>query len=327
MSGVLRSAIRSCGAYLPRRIVTNKDLETLVETTDEWIVQRTGIHARHIAEGPETTGFMAAAAARQALDRAGLSPSDIDGGVIVATSTPDTTMPNVACRVQVELGLPQGMAMDVGAACGGFMYALVTADALIRAGQGRRFLVIGAEKFSAILDWSDRRTCVLFGDGAGAVVLEACEGRGDLKDRGVLCGTLHANGALRDILGTSGGVGTTGNSGKIIMEGQEVFRYAVRYMSEVVDETLAKAGLSAGDVDWLVPHQANIRIIEATARKLALPMERVVVALDRHGNTSAASIPLALSEALYDGRIKAGDLVVFEALGAGLTWGAALVRM
>lgn len=324
---VLRSAIRSCGAYLPRKSVSNADLEKFVDTTDEWIVQRTGIRARHIAEGEETTGFMAAAAARRALERAGLSPADIDGGVIVATSTPDTTMPNVACRVQADLDLPHGAAMDVGAACGGFLYALVTADALIRAGQGARFIVIGAEKFSAILDWKDRRTCVLFGDGAGAVVLEACEGRGDLADRGLLFGALHANGTLRGILGTSGGVGTTGSSGHILMEGQEVFRHAVRYMADVVEETLEKTGVEAKSIDWLVPHQANIRIIEATARKLNLPMERVVVTLDRHGNTSAASVPLALSEALYDGRIKPGDLVLFEALGAGLTWGAALVRM
>lgn len=324
---VLRTAIRSCGAYLPRKSVSNADLEKFVDTTDEWIVQRTGIHARHIAEGEETTGFMASAAARQALERAGLSPADIDGGVIVATSTADTTMPGVACRVQADLGLSHGAAMDVGAACGGFIYALVTADALIRAGQGARFLVIGAEKFSAILDWNDRRTCVLFGDGAGAVVLEACEGRGDLTDRGLLFGALHANGTLRGILGTSGGVGTTGNPGRIVMEGQEVFRHAVRYMADVVEETLEKTGIEAKSIDWLVPHQANIRIIEATARKLNLPMERVVVTLDRHGNTSAASVPLALSEALYDGRIKPGDLVLFEALGAGLTWGAALVRM
>lgn len=327
MNGVLRSVIKSCGAYLPRRIMTNADLEKLVETTDEWIVQRTGIRARHIAEGQETTGYMASAAARQALERSGLSPSDIDGGVIVATSTPDTTMPSVACRVQAELGLPHAAAMDVGAACGGFVYALVTADALIRAGQGRRFLVIGAEKFSAILDWSDRRTCVLFGDGAGAVVVEAAEGQGDLSDRGLLFGTLHANGELRGILGTSGGIGTTGGSGRIVMEGQEVFRHAVRYMADVVEETLERTGLAPGAIDWLVPHQANIRIIEATARKLRLPMERVVVTLDRHGNTSAASIPLALSEALYDGRIKPGELVLFEALGAGITWAAALVRM
>lgn len=324
---ILRSAIRSCGAYLPRKSVSNADLEKFVDTTDEWIVQRTGIRARHIAEGEETTGFMASAAARRALERAGLSPSDIDGGVLVATSTSDTVMPGVACRVQADLGLPHGAAMDVGAACGGFIYALVTADALIRAGLGRRFIVIGAEKFSAILDWKDRRTCVLFGDGAGAVVLEACEGRGDLTDRGMLFGALHANGALRGILGTSGGVGTTGSSGHILMEGQEVFRHAVRYMADVVEETLEKTGIAAKAIDWLVPHQANIRIIEATARKLNLPMERVVVTLDRHGNTSAASVPLALSEALYDGRIKRGDLVLFEALGAGLTWGAALVRM
>jgi 3-oxoacyl-[acyl-carrier-protein] synthase-3 len=269
---------------------------------------------------------MATQAARRALDRAGLTGADIDG-VILGTSTPDLTVPGVAVSVQGALGVGLGPCFDVQAACSGFLYALTVADSLIRTGQGQRFLVIGAEKFSSILDWTDRRTCVLFGDGAGAVVLAADEsGSGTLEDRGVLKSILHSNGRLRDILRTSGGTASTGTVGHILMDGQEVFRHAVTCMAGAVDEILRETGVDAGAIKWLLPHQANIRIIEAIARKLSLPMDRVIVTLDRHGNTSAASIPLAMAEAMEDGRIQPGDLVLIEAMGAGLSWGAALVR-
>ncbi len=322
----LRSVIVSSGLYLPERVLTNAELEAMVDTTDEWIVQRTGIRQRHVANETETTSFMATQAARRALDRAGLTGADIDG-VILGTSTPDLTVPGVAVSVQGALGVGLGPCFDVQAACSGFLYALTVADSLIRTGQGRRFLVIGAEKFSSILDWTDRRTCVLFGDGAGAVVLAADEsGSGTLEDRGVLKSILHSNGRLRDILRTSGGTASTGTVGHILMDGQEVFRHAVTCMAGAVDEILRETGVDAGAIKWLLPHQANIRIIEAIARKLSLPMDRVIVTLDRHGNTSAASIPLAMAEAMEDGRIQPGDLVLIEAMGAGLSWGAALVR-
>ncbi len=318
----IRSTILSCGAYLPPRILTNADLEKMVETSDEWIVQRTGIRERHLCGDDEATSDMAIKAGRQALEKAGLSGADIDG-VIVATATPDLTFPSVAVAVQAELGIQQGPAFDVAAACAGFVYGMSVADGLIRSGQAKRLMLIGAEKFSTIVDWEDRTTCVLFGDGAGAVILEADESG---EDRGILSTHLHANGDLRNILYATGGPGTTGECGKIIMDGKEVFRHAVNYMSDIVAEVLEHNGTGPEEIDWLVPHQANIRIIEATAKKLKMPMEQVVVTVDRHGNTSAASIPLALAEAVNDGRIKRGDMILFEALGGGLTWGAALAR-
>ncbi|HEY8191666.1 MAG TPA: beta-ketoacyl-ACP synthase III [Alphaproteobacteria bacterium] len=321
----IRAFIRSCGSYLPERILTNKELEKIVDTSDEWIVQRTGIRERHIAADGETTADMAIAAARRALDSAGLKGGDIDG-VIVATSTPDTTFPSVAVKVQAALGVKGGPSFDVHAVCAGFVYALTVADSLIRTGAAKRLLLVGAEKMSAIVDWKDRATCVLFGDGAGAVVLEAMEGKGTIEDSGILSSHLHADGTLKDILYVDGGVSSTQTSGHIVMEGKEVFRHAVGAMSDVVDEVLTHNKIDAGQIDWIVPHQANIRIIESTGKKLGIPMERVVVTVDRHGNTSAASIPLALCEAVAAGRIKKGDLMLLEALGGGLVWGAALVR-
>jgi 3-oxoacyl-[acyl-carrier-protein] synthase-3 len=321
----IRSVITACGSYLPAQTVTNADLEKKVDTTDEWIVQRTGIRERHIAADGETTGDMAIAAGRAALAAAGLGGTDI-GGVIVATSTPDNTFPSVAAKVQAALGIPPGPAFDVQAVCSGFVYGLTVADSLIRTGAAKRFLLIGAEKMSALLDWNDRTTCVLFGDGAGAVILEAQEGAGTGQDRGVLSTHLYADGRLRDILYTSGGTSSTGDSGFVKMEGKEVFRHAVSLMADIVGEVLAENKIAPDDIAFLVPHQANIRIIEATAKKLDMAMDRVVVTVDRHGNTSAASIPLALAAAVGEGRIKKGDLLLMEALGAGLTWGAALVR-
>ncbi len=322
----LRSVIRACGMYLPDRVMTNADLEKIVDTTDEWIFQRTGIKSRHIAAEGQTTSGMATAAALNALKNGGLTPDDIDA-VIVATSTPDTTFPSVAIRVQAALGIKPSPVFDMQAACSGFVYGLTVADSLILSGKAKRVLLIGAEKMSSILNWEDRTTCVLFGDGAGAVVIEADKsGQGTLADRGIHATHMFANGALSEILYTSGGPSTTGDSGFIVMEGKEVFRHAVQYMAEVVHKVLESTGVSPDQIDWLVPHQANIRIIEATAKKLGLPMERVVLTVERHGNTSAASIPLALCEAVTDGRIKKGDMVLFEALGAGLTWGAVLAR-
>lgn len=321
----LRSVITGCGSYLPAQIVTNADLEKKVETTDEWIVQRTGIRQRHIAAEGQTTGDMAIEAGRAALAAAGLTGADI-GGVIVATSTPDNTFPSVAAKVQAALGIPPGPAMDVQAVCSGFVYGLTVADSLIRTGLAKRFLLIGAEKMSALLDWNDRTTCVLFGDGAGAVILEAQDGAGTVQDRGVLSTHLYADGRLRDILYTSGGTSSTGDAGFVRMEGKEVFRHAVQLMADIVGEVLERNKVTPDDIAFLVPHQANIRIIEATAKKLDMSMDRVVVTVDRHGNTSAASIPLALCAAVAEGRVKRGDLLLMEALGAGLTWGAALVR-
>jgi 3-oxoacyl-[acyl-carrier-protein] synthase III len=322
----IRSVIAGCGAYLPQTILTNADLEKRVDTTDEWIVQRTGIRQRHISRDDEPSSMMAAMAAREAMKQGGFINSDIDG-VIVATSTPDTTFPSVAIRVQAALELPAGPAMDVNAACSGFIYALTVADNMITTGQCKRMLVIGAEKMSSILDWKDRTTCVLFGDGAGAVILEADAGaKGKSTDRGILSTHLYGDGRLKDILYTTGGTSTTGDAGFIVMEGREVFRHAVQFMADIVAEVLTRNQIKAEQIDWLVPHQANIRIIEATARKLDMSMDRVVVTVDHHGNTSAASIPLALCEAVKDGRVKKGSLILLEALGAGLTWGAALVR-
>jgi 3-oxoacyl-[acyl-carrier-protein] synthase-3 len=322
----LRTTILSCGSYLPARVLTNADLEKMVDTSDEWIVQRSGIRERHIARDDETTADMAIEAARRALVNAGLNGADIDG-VIVATSTPDTTFPSVAVKVQAALGVGQGPCFDVQAVCAGFVYALTVADSLMRTGATKRLLLIGAEKMSSIINWQDRTTCVLFGDGAGAVVLEAdTTGKGTIDDRGILSTHLHADGTLKDILYVNGGVSSTGVSGHIVMEGKEVFRHAVSAMADVVAEVLDHHGVGPDIIDWIVPHQANVRIIESTAKKLGLGMDSVVVTVDRHGNTSAASIPLALTEAVLDGRIKRGDVLLLEALGGGLVWGAALVR-
>ncbi|MBI4031318.1 MAG: ketoacyl-ACP synthase III [Proteobacteria bacterium] len=316
-----RSVILSCGSYLPKKVLNNAELEKMVETTDEWITQRTGIKSRHVAGDGESTADMAVAAARQALERSGLKGSDIDA-VIVCTSTPDQTFPSVAVKVQAALDIPPGPAFDVQAVCAGFVYGLSVADNFIKGGQVRRVLLVGAEKMTSIIDWKDRTTCVLFGDGAGAVVMEAAEG----GDRGILSTHLHANGKLKDILYTSGGTSTTHDSGHVVMEGKEVFRHAVQYMADVVAETLEHNKVKPDEIDWLVPHQANIRIIEATAKKLNMGMDKVIVTIHKHGNTSAASIPLALCEAVDSGKIKKGDLLLMEALGAGLTWGSALVR-
>ena len=316
----VRSVILSSGAYLPEKVMTNADLEKIVDTTDEWITQRSGIKSRHIAADDETTADLAIAAARDALERGDIDPQSIDG-VIVATTTPDQTFPSVAVKVQAALGLPVGLAFDVQAVCTGFVYALSTADNFIKAGQAKRILVIGAEKMSSIVDWEDRTTCVLFADGAGAVVLDAQDG-----ERGVLSSHLYANCELRDLLYTDGGPSSTRDSGNIIMHGREVFKYAVTYMADAVNEAHKENDVAANEIDWLVPHQANIRIIEGCAKKLDMQMDKVVVTVDRHGNTSAASIPLALHEAVADGRIQEGQLVLLEAMGGGLTWGSALVR-
>lgn len=313
---MLRSVIRSTGAYLPEKILTNAELEKQVDTSDEWIVQRTGIKERRIAADNQSTGDMAIEAGRQILKNAGLTGKDIDG-VIVATTTPDRVFPAVAVNVQQALGIPPGPAFDVQAVCSGFVYALAVANSFIITGQAKRLLVIGAEKMSSVVDWNDRTTCVLFADGAAGVILEVAEGKGDVKDRGILSTHLYANGAQQDLLYADD---------KIVMQGREVFKYAVQYMSDVVNEALEKNDITAAEVDWLVPHQANIRIIESTAKKLDLSMDKVVVTVDRHGNTSAASIPLALHEAVADGRIKKGQLLLLEAMGGGFTWGSALVR-
>jgi 3-oxoacyl-[acyl-carrier-protein] synthase-3 len=321
----IRSIIAGVGAYLPERIVSNAELSRSVETTDEWIRERTGIRQRHIAAPHETAAFMGAEAARAALKHAGAEPAEVDA-IILATSTPDQAFPATALRVQAALGITGGFGFDLAAACAGFIYALSVADSMIRVGQVRGVLVIGSEVYSRIMNWRDRGTCVLFGDGAGAVFLRAGKGSGSI-DRGILSTHLHAQGALGDILYVDGAVGRHDRPGHLVMNGREVFRHAVTRLAEAVDEALAANGLSRRDVDWLVPHQANLRIIDAMGRKLGLSSERVVITVDRHANTSAASVPLALSEACQDGRIRQGDLVLMEALGGGLTWGSALVRM
>ncbi len=321
-----RSVILSTGSYLPDKILSNKDLESIVDTTDEWIFQRSGIRERRIAADDQATGDMAIAAAKKALDGAGLTGTDIDG-VIVATTTPDRTFPAVAVKVQAALDIPVGIAFDVQAVCTGFVYAMSVADNFIRLGQAKRVLVVGAEKMSSILNWEDRGTCVLFGDGAGAIILEADEsGDGSIADRGIHSTHLYANGQQRDLLYTDGGPSTTKEAGCIVMQGREVFKYAVQYMADVVEEALAENDITSADVDWLVPHQANIRIIEATAKKLGLSMDKVIVTVEKHGNTSAASIPLALDEAVQASKIKKDDLLLIEGMGGGLTWGSALVR-
>lgn len=322
---MIRSVVRGFGTALPKRVLTNAELESMVDTSDEWIVQRTGIHQRYIAGEGETTASLGETAARAALDKAGLTAADIDL-IIVATSTPDNTFPATAVNIQNRLGMHHGFAFDVQAVCSGFVYAVTTADAYIRGGLAKRVLVIGAETFSRILDWTDRTTCVLFGDGAGAIVLEAQEGKGTVADRGVLTTQLRSDGAHREKLYVDGGPSTTGTVGHLRMEGREVFKHAVGMITDVVVSAFDATGFTAEDIDWLVPHQANKRIIDGSAKKLGIPLEKVVVTVDLHGNTSAASIPLALATAARDGRIKEGDVVLLEAMGGGFTWGAVLLR-
>ncbi|MFT2211701.1 beta-ketoacyl-ACP synthase III [Rhizobium giardinii] len=322
---MIRSVVRGFGASLPKRVMTNSEMEAKVDTSDEWIVQRTGIRQRHIAGDGETTASLGEAAARAALDKAGLTAADLDV-IIVATSTPDNTFPATAVNIQNRLGMHHGAAFDVQAVCSGFIYAVATADAYIRGGLARRVLVIGAETFSRILDWNDRTTCVLFGDGAGAIVLEAQEGSGTTADRGVLTAQLRSDGAHKEKLYVDGGPSTTGTVGHLRMEGREVFKHAVGMITDVIEAAFDATGTTAEDLDWLVPHQANRRIIDGSARKLGIPLDKVVVTVDLHGNTSAASIPLALNVAASDGRIKKGDLVLLEAMGGGFTWGSILLR-
>ncbi|MGE0744344.1 MAG: beta-ketoacyl-ACP synthase III [Rhodospirillales bacterium] len=322
---VVRSIVAGCGSYLPARVMTNAELAELVDTSDDWIVQRTGIRERHIAAEGELTSDLALAAAQAALAQAAMGPRDVDL-VVVATATPDETFPATATRVQARLGMTRGAAFDVQAVCSGFVYALNVADNFIRLGQAGTALVIGAETFSRILDWRDRTTCVLFGDGAGAVVLRAGEGTGTSRDRGVLSNHIHSDGRQHDMLYVDGGPSTTQTAGYLRMQGREVFRHAVANLAGVVEEALAANGLTAADVDWLVPHQANLRILDGTARKLGVSADKVIVTVDRHANTSAASIPLALDQGVRDGRIKPGDLLVLEAMGGGFTWGASVIR-
>ena len=315
-----RSVIAGVGSALPKRQVTNEELAKTVDTTDEWIVERTGIRNRYIAGDGETTASLATEAARSALEHAGVAATDLDL-IVLATATPDQTFPSTATKVQAALGINDCIAFDVHAVCTGFLYALSVADSMLRSGNARKALVIGAETFSRILDWEDRATCVLFGDGAGALVLSAEE-----SESGILSTKLHADGRHNDLLFVDGGPSTTGTVGKLRMKGREVFRHAVVNLAEVMTEVLDGAGLVPDDVDWVVPHQANARILEATARKLGLPAEKVVVTVDRHANTSAASVPLAFDTAVKDGRIKRGDVIVLEAMGGGFTWGAAALR-
>ena len=322
---MLRAVMEGAGAYLPERVVTNEELARTVDTSDEWIVERTGIRQRHLAGPHETAAFMGTRAAAAALAHAGAVPADVDA-IILGTSTPDQAFPATALGVQAALGC-RGFGFDVSAACSGFVYGLGIADAMIRAGQARGVLVIGSEVYSRILDWTDRNTCVLFGDGAGAVFLRAEEQRGGAGGRGILSTHLHAQGDLGPLLYVDGAVGRPDMSGHLRMNGREVFRHAVAKLSSAVEEALAANGLTQDEIDWLVPHQANRRIIDAMGRKLGLAADRVVMTVDRHANTSAASIPLALAEAWQDGRMKRGDLLVLEALGGGMTWGSALVRL
>jgi 3-oxoacyl-[acyl-carrier-protein] synthase-3 len=320
-----RSIVRGVGSYLPRRKLTNQDLEKLVDTSHDWIVQRTGIEERHIAEDDETTSVLGIKAAEAALADAGLTASDIDL-VICATSTPDYTFPSTATMIQTGLGMTHGAAFDLQAVCTGFVYAVATADKFLQSGSHKRALVVGAETFSRILDWNDRTTCVLFGDGAGALVLEAQEGEGNSADRGVLTSHLRSDGRYRDKLYVDGGPGSTKTTGVLKMEGREVFKFAVGMVADVVQDAFKATGTSAEELDWFVPHQANRRIITASADKLGIAQEKVVITVNKHGNTSAASIPLALDAARKDGRIKDGDLVMIEAIGGGFTWGSALIR-
>jgi 3-oxoacyl-[acyl-carrier-protein] synthase III len=316
----IHSVVLGTGSALPRRRVTNDELAQTVDTTDQWIVERTGIRARYVAGEGETTASLATDAARKALDHAGIAATDIDL-IVLATATPDQTFPSSATKVQATLGIDDCVAFDVHAVCTGFLYALTVADSMLRSGNAHKALVIGAETFSRILDWKDRATCVLFGDGAGALVLGAEE-----TESGILATRLHADGRHNDLLFVDGGPSTTGTVGKLRMKGREVFRHAVVNLAAVMNEVLAAAGLTSADVDWLVPHQANARILDATAKKLGLPKEKVVMTVAEHANTSAASVPLAFDTAVKDGRIKRGDVVVLEAMGGGFTWGAAALR-
>jgi len=316
----LRSVIKGTGSALPARRVDNAELAAMVDTTDEWIVERTGIRSRYIAGDGETTASLAAEAARKAIEAAGLQPADI-GLIVLATATPDQTFPSSATKVQALLGIDDCIAFDVHAVCTGFLYALTVADSMLRGGAGSRALVIGAETFSRIIDWEDRTTCVLFGDGAGALVLALEDG-----EAGILATKLHADGRHNDMLFVDGGPSTTGTVGKLRMKGREVFRHAVVNLADVLREVIEAAGHSPAEVDWVVPHQANSRILDATARKLGLASEKIIMTVDRHANTSAASVPLALDVAVRDGRIKRGDLLVLEAMGGGFTWGAAALR-
>ena len=321
----LRSVVLGCGAYLPKRVLSNEDLARMVETSDEWIVQRTGIRQRHVAAPGEFTSHLGIAAARAAIEDASIDPHSIDL-ILVATSTPDNTFPATAVSVQEGLGILGGAAFDMQAVCSGFVFGLATADALLKTGEYKRALVVGAETFSRILDWTDRTTCVLFGDGAGAVVLEAQDQSGHNGDRGILTSRLRSDGRYKAKLYVDGGPSSTGTVGHLRMEGREVFRHAVAMISDVVTDTLRETGYTTADIDWFVPHQANQRIIDGSAHKLGIDPKKIVSTVDRHGNTSAASIPLALDVARADGRIKPGDLVLLEAMGGGFTWGAVLLR-
>lgn len=320
----LRAVVKGVGHYLPERVVENAEFEATLDTNDEWIRARSGIERRHFVSEGETTSSMATAAANAALEMAGLAADGIDA-VIVATSTADLTFPSAATMVQAQLGMKSGFAFDIQAVCAGFIFALTNANALILSGQARRVMVIGAETFSRIMDWTDRGTCVLFGDGAGAVLLEAQEGEGVTSDRGILSTDLNSDGTQRDLLYVDGGT-STGTTGYLRMQGNQVFRHAVEKLSQTATTAMATAGITSEDVDWIVPHQANIRIIQGTAKKLGLPMDKVVVTVQDHGNTSAASIPLALSVGVARGQIKQGDLIVTEAIGGGLAWGAVVLR-
>ena len=322
---ILRSQVLGCGAYLPSRIVSNAELAGRVETSDEWIAQRTGIRQRHIAAEGELTSDLSLRAAEAALRNAGIEAGEVDL-IVVATTTPDETFPSTATRVQAGLGMTRGVAFDIQAVCSGFVYALAVADNFLRVGQARTALVIGAETFSRILNWEDRNTCVLFGDGAGALLLRAGAGEGSNRDRGVLSTHLFSDGRYHDLLYVDGGPSSTGTAGYVRMEGREVFRHAVVKLAEAVDAAIEQNGITGADIDWLVPHQANRRIIDSMGNRLHLPPEKIVLTVDRHANTSAASIPLALAEAVGDGRIQPGHLVLMEAMGGGFTWGSALVR-
>ena len=324
-NGVIRSVIAGCGSALPQRVMTNADLSKIVDTSDEWIVERSGIKSRHIAGDGETTRSLGAHAARRALAHAGIDAGEVDL-IIVATATPDNTFPATATLIQADLGITKGAAFDVQAVCSGFVYGLTVADAMIKAGQAACVLVIGSETFSRILDWSDRTTCVLFGDGAGAMVLKAERVADTNASPGILISRIRSDGRYNDKLYVDGGPSTTKTVGHLRMEGREVFKHAVVNIASVMDEAMAEAGVTPAEVDWFVPHQANRRILEGTARKLGIPEDRIVMTLDRHGNTSAASIPLAFDAAVQDGRIRKGDLVLFEAMGGGFTWGAVLAR-
>lgn len=324
-NGVIRSVIAGCGSALPQRVMTNADLSKIVDTSDEWIVERSGIKSRHIAGDGETTRSLGTEAARRALAHAGLEAADVDL-IIVATATPDNTFPATATLIQADLGITRGAAFDVQAVCSGFVYGLTVADAMIKAGQAHCVLVIGSETFSRILDWSDRTTCVLFGDGAGAMVLKGARVADSNASPGILISRIRSDGRYNDKLYVDGGPSTTKTVGHLRMEGREVFKHAVVNIASVMDEAMVEAGVKPDEVDWFVPHQANRRILEGTARKLGIPEDRIVMTLDRHGNTSAASIPLAFDAAVKDGRIKKGDLVLFEAMGGGFTWGAVLAR-